>query len=744
MNEPRGSFAPLDSPRVESQLSTPNNSSPLLPEQPKDEGSGGYGGYTGAEDNKRGRKRTMICGLIGLAILIVVVLAVVLPVYFVVIKPNNDKKSENGASAGSGQVGGGSGNSQSPTGATSGSDGSEVITEDGVKFVYKNSFGGFWVQDPKEPFNNNARANSWTPPLNESWDFTKHRIYGVNLGGLFVIEPFISPALFQKYPNAATDEWTLSQAMAADTASGGLNQLEEHYKTFIVHNYTQTEQDIAEIAGAGLNWIRLPVPFWAIDVWPGEPFLAQTSWKYILRILGWARKYGIRVKLDLHTIPGSQNGYNHSGKFGQVNFLYGVMGIANAQRALNYIRIFTEFISQPEYANLVPIFGIVNEALVDQIGKDSLKSFYLEAHRMMRDITGFGEGKGAYMSIHDGFQDITSWAGFMPGADRVIMDSHPYFAFSNGANNDPIATGTDLTAGGVWPQQACNAWAPSFNKSRTGFGVTIAGEFSNGYNDCGLYVRGIPGSHTYGGDCSLYEDSSNWNETHKAGLKAFAMASMDATRDYFFWTWKIGKSLTNNRVEAPLWSYQLGLENGWMPKDPREADGYCAKLGITDNSFAGTYQPWMTGGVGAGTIAASATVGFEWPPASLSGVPAASISFVPTYTPTGTVSTLSGPSSASTIKGWFDASDTVSAPTTIAGCTYPDAWNAQDATVPASRCGAGGAGAGTGALTSPTATGAITPPTATGAITSPTGTTTTDTATRTGRSTTSLPTTTDI
>ena len=30
------------------------------------------------------------------------------------------------------------------------------------------------------------------------------------------------------------DEWTLSQNMAADTANGGLNQLEEHYKTFIV------------------------------------------------------------------------------------------------------------------------------------------------------------------------------------------------------------------------------------------------------------------------------------------------------------------------------------------------------------------------------------------------------------------------------------------------------------------------------------------------------------------------------
>lgn len=94
----------------------------------------------------------------------------------------------------------------------------------------------------------------------------------VNLGGLFVLEPFISPALYQKYPGAV-DEWTLSTLMAQDTASGGLQQIEDHYATFV------TEEDIAEIAGAGLNWIRLPIPFWAIETWPGEPFLAKTSWK---------------------------------------------------------------------------------------------------------------------------------------------------------------------------------------------------------------------------------------------------------------------------------------------------------------------------------------------------------------------------------------------------------------------------------------------------------------------------------
>jgi hypothetical protein len=64
--------------------------------------------------------------------------------------------------------------------------------------------------------------------------------YSVNLGGWFVLEPFITPSLFQKYQPAAVDEWTISTAMAADTASGGLSQLENHYKTFMVSHLEST------------------------------------------------------------------------------------------------------------------------------------------------------------------------------------------------------------------------------------------------------------------------------------------------------------------------------------------------------------------------------------------------------------------------------------------------------------------------------------------------------------------------
>ena len=48
------------------------------------------------------------------------------------------------------------------------------------------------------------------------------------------------------------------------------------------------------------------------------------------------------------------------------------MGLANAQRALDYIRVLAEFISQPEYKDVIVMFGITNEPFGPTIGKDAV------------------------------------------------------------------------------------------------------------------------------------------------------------------------------------------------------------------------------------------------------------------------------------------------------------------------------------------------------------------------------------
>lgn len=158
------------------------------------------------------------------------------------------------------------------TRSTSGGDGSKILLTNGTEVTYSNRHGGTWAYNPYNPLLYTARPNSWTPPLNESWNWDDI-IYGVNLGGWFVTEPFIVPGLYEAYPNGtagvSVDEYTLSENMGDQLQSA----MEEHYQTFI------TEDDFMKIADAGLSWIRLPIGFWAIETFEGEPYLEGVSWK---------------------------------------------------------------------------------------------------------------------------------------------------------------------------------------------------------------------------------------------------------------------------------------------------------------------------------------------------------------------------------------------------------------------------------------------------------------------------------
>ena len=110
---------------------------------------------------------------------------------------------------------------------------------------------------------------------------------------------------------------------------------------------------------------------------------------------------------------------------------------------------------------------------------------------------------------------------------------HPYFAFDGQSNVD------DSQLGGQWPHQACSADRKSLDSSRSTFGMTITGELSNAINDCGLFVNGVnlgtryEGNYTGGpwpmvGSCEPWTDWTTWNDTMKADIQQYALASMSA------------------------------------------------------------------------------------------------------------------------------------------------------------------------------------------------------------------------
>ncbi|KAJ1931630.1 hypothetical protein EC988_009725, partial [Linderina pennispora] len=137
-------------------------------------------------------------------------------------------------------------------------------------------------------------------------------IRGVNLGGLFVLEPWITPSLFAQWANTTNspvnDEWSYCATLGKDECT---RRLHAHWSSWV------QESDISQLASLGINTIRVPIGYWALSPVYTEPYI-QGQIPYLKQVLGWASNYGIEVMLDLHGAPGSQNGFDNSGRRGEI------------------------------------------------------------------------------------------------------------------------------------------------------------------------------------------------------------------------------------------------------------------------------------------------------------------------------------------------------------------------------------------------------------------------------------------
>ncbi len=86
------------------------------------------------------------------------------------------------------------------------------------------------------------------------------------------------------------DEYTYTQTLGKAEASSRLNT---HWNTWI------TQDDFNQIAAAGLNHVRIPIGYWAINPLPGDPYV-QGQLPVLDQAIQWARSAGLKVMIDLH------------------------------------------------------------------------------------------------------------------------------------------------------------------------------------------------------------------------------------------------------------------------------------------------------------------------------------------------------------------------------------------------------------------------------------------------------------
>ncbi|KAK5124912.1 hypothetical protein LTR85_001102 [Meristemomyces frigidus] len=539
-------------------------------------------------ERKRKRRRNIFIG-VGILVLILVI---AIPVGIVVSKKSSSNTSASAATA-------------TTTSTTPANTNLNGMSESSIPTAYQGTsfdpftwydttdfnvtftselVGGLPIMGLNSTWSDDTQANSNAKALNKTWVYGTDLVRGVNLGGWLSIEPVVTPSFFSGYTthDNVIDEYTLSETLGSTNA---LSTIEPHYSSFV------TEQTFADIQAAGFDHVRIPFSYWAVITYDDDPYVPNTSWRYLLRGIEWARKHGLRVNLDLHGAPGSQNGWNHSGRQGSISWLNGTDGTLNGDRTIAIHKQLSTFFAQPRYKNVVTMYGLVNEPRMVILDTDTVLNWTTRAVEAVRasNYTGI-------VIFGDGFMGLDNWQGKLQGIDDLLLDVHQYVIF----NTDQIVLNhhdkINFACGG-WTQQALRS-----EDTSTGFGPTLCGEWSQADTDCANYLNNVgvgsrwegtlnmastPGGSSDGSvlsptcptdnspQCSCTDanaDPSSYSQEYKDWLLMFAEAQMHSFEQgwgWFYWTWQT--------ESATQWSYKAALAAGIMPQLAYKRDFDCSQ-----------------------------------------------------------------------------------------------------------------------------------------------------------------------
>ncbi|ONK75505.1 uncharacterized protein A4U43_C03F17600, partial [Asparagus officinalis] len=191
----------------------------------------------------------------------------------------------------------------------------------------------------------------------------------------------------------------------------------EHWNSFIV------EEDFNFISQNGLNAVRIPVGWWtAINPTPW-PFV-EGSLQILDRAFSWAEKYDLKVIIDLHAAPGSQNGYEHSASRDGSQEWGTNDTIAQTITVIDFLT--NRYAKSPSFLAM----ELLNEPRAPGATLDTLKKYYQDAYNTVRKYT-----IDAYVIMCNRLSaSPTELLQFASGLQGSVVDVHYYNLYTSNFN----------------------------------------------------------------------------------------------------------------------------------------------------------------------------------------------------------------------------------------------------------------------------------------------------------------------
>ncbi|KAJ1750790.1 hypothetical protein LPJ55_002894 [Coemansia sp. RSA 990] len=346
-----------------------------------------------------------------------------------------------------------------------------------------------------------------------------HKIVrGVNIGGFLVPEFWITPSLIAGIPDPKPNDYLeLCKRLGPDAT---LQLMRRHWETWV------SESEVQRLAGAGLTHLRVPIGHW--EFVDSDEGYVRGGLPYFKRLIYWANKYGLRVIADMHTAPGSQNGFDNSGTMSGVNWTNDPRNVALSKRALQTMLKYIA--SDPVVLATIDAIDLLNEPLIDLLDFEQLWEYDTGGHTLVTQ--GLRKVPPVVSIVDRGFKDYSWWQPRWPRDwnSKFIdawLDAHLYHVFDRGIDNWPLEGHLKLVS-----QNGRDL------KSNSTFFPILVGEWSLALPQAAL--------------------AGKENEARRR----FAEAQLDAYElggaGWVFWCFKTEAS--------PEWSFLDALDRSWIPQ----------------------------------------------------------------------------------------------------------------------------------------------------------------------------------